>query len=162
MIRVWRMAAIMAAWAIGLLAQQAGKPNFSGSWQLDPLRTRFGNIPQPQSLVIQIEHQEPKIRIVTITTTASGEAREMLELVTDGKPRTLTIEGHPCTATARWDWWSGTRLTVEAQREGPQGRLFHSRRFTLSPKGAYLTTILTVKDKSGEKKAYEFSVKPGA
>jgi len=52
---------------------------------LDLDRSRFGQIPAAKGLVIQIEHHEPKIRIVSITTTEKGETRDVLELTTDSK-----------------------------------------------------------------------------
>ncbi len=134
---------------------QTPKPDFSGTWQLDVQRTRFGEIPPPKSLLIQIEHHDPQIRIVTITTTDDGETRETLVLTTDGQPHNYTLQDQPCSATARWDAWRGERLIAEVKRPGS----LLSRRFSLGAKGKILTTVLTIKDNSGEKKAYEFFFK---
>jgi hypothetical protein len=153
-----RLLAIMVVLPLGLFAQVANKPDFSGTWQLDQLRSRFGDIPQPKSLVIQIEHREPLIRILTVTTTDKGEARETLELTTDGKQHARIAPGPPCVATARWDRWTGTRLVVEVNCAGNS----RSRRFTLGAKGRILSTVLTILDRSGEKKAYEFFFRQGS
>ncbi len=150
-----RLGATALVFALGLFAQKPNKPDFSGTWQLDLLRTRFGNLPQPKKLVLQIEHREPLLRILTITTTAQGETRETLELTTDGVQHTQAVHGQPCTATARWDQWTGSRLVVEVNGTGT----FLSRRFNVGTKGKILTTVLTVKDRSGEKKANEFFFK---
>jgi hypothetical protein len=136
----------------GLIAQTPGKPDFSGTWQLDLERTRFGQVPQPKHLVIQFEHHEPQLRMITVATTAAGERRETLELTTDGKPQPFTLHGQPCTAAARWDQWSGARLVIEEICAGTTV----NRRFMVGTKGKILTTVLTVKDNVGEKKAYEF------
>jgi hypothetical protein len=154
-LRLWTMAVVLA---LALFAQKSNKPDFSGTWQLDVQRTRFGEVPQPKSLVIQIEHHEPQIRILTVTTTEKGEARETLDLITDGKEHAQTTQGQPCVASARWDQWTGTHMVIE---ESCAGNLV-SRRFTLGTKGRILTTILTVKDRSREQKAYEFFFRQGS
>lgn len=141
--------------ALGLCAEQPSKPDFSGTWQMDLQRTRLGKIPPPKSLVIQIEHHEPQIRILTITTTETGETRETLELSTDGKQHNCSVNEQTCTASARWHWWRGQRLVVEVDCPG----VSRSRRLTLGAKGRMLTTVLTVRDGSGENKAYEFFTK---
>lgn len=141
--------------AFGLLAQQANHPDFSGTWRLDPQLTRFGGVPQPKNLVLQIEHREPEIQILMVTTTDKGETRDTLKLTTDGKQYARTGQGQPCMASARWHWWEGRRLVVEDNCQ-PVAR---SRRITMGSQGKFLTTILTAKDASGEKKAYEFFVR---
>ncbi|MBI4907849.1 MAG: hypothetical protein HY820_29765 [Acidobacteria bacterium] len=147
-----RLCAMTVVLGLGLLAQKPNKPDFSGTWQLDLLRTRFGAVPPPKSLVIRIEHRDPQIRILAITTTDKGETRETLELTTDGKQLSQLEQGQPCMAAARWDQWTGTRLVVDVNK----GSTSRSRRYTLGTKGKSLTTMLTLKDGSGEKKVYEF------
>lgn len=147
-----RLCAVAIVLTIASFAQKPDKPDFSGTWQLDVQRTRFGAVAQPHSLVIQIEHHEPQVRILTVAVNDKGEEREMLDLTTNGKQHALTLDGKACTANAHWHWWSGKRLVVEVNRPGS----YVSRRFTLGANGKILTTILTVKDGSGEKTAYEF------
>ena len=80
------------------------------------------------------------------------QTRETLELTTDRKEHAQTMYGQPCTASAYWDQWSGTRLIVEVKRPGK----FESRRFTLGTKGKIVTTALTMKGSAGQRQAYEF------
>jgi hypothetical protein len=136
-------------------AQAADKPDLTGAWQLDVQRTRFGEIAQPKSLVIQIEHHEPQIRIVAVTATDQGETREVLDLVTNGTQRAQASHGQACLAAAHWDKWSSTRLVVSVDCNTKSS----SRRYTVGAKGKLLTTVLTIKEGSVEKKAYEFFVK---
>jgi hypothetical protein len=150
--RLW---AILAVMALGLSAQKSNKPDFSGTWQLDLQRSRLGNVPPPKSLTIQIEHNEPQIRIFTVTTNETGETNETLELTTDGKQHAYTLQGQTCAASARWHWWRGQRLVVEVNCPGNS----RSRRFTLGAEGRMLTTVLTIRDRSVENKAYEFFFK---
>lgn len=150
-----RLTGLALVLVFGLLAQKADKPDLSGTWQLDLKLTRFGELPQPKNLVLQIEHREPEIQILTVTTTRTGDTRETLKLTTDGARHEHSVQGQPCTATAQWHWWEGRRLVVEVKCQ----EVSHQRRYTLGTGGKILTTVLTMTDKSGEKKAYEFFFK---
>jgi hypothetical protein len=152
-----RLLAIMVVLPLGLFAQASNRPDFSGTWNLDLPRSRFGDIPEPKSLVIQIAHREPQIRILAVTTTDKGEERETLELTTDGKQHALVAPGPPCVATARWDQLSRARLIVEVNCADNS----RSRHFILGAKGKILTTVRRITDRSGEKKVYEFFYRQG-
>ncbi len=147
-----RLCVLVAVFAVGLLAQKSAKPDFSGTWQLDVQRTRFGEVPQPKSLVLQIEHHEPEIQILMTTTNKDGDTRETLKLTTDGKQLAHAVHGQPCMASAQWHWWQGQRLVLDVKCQS----VSRARRLTLGSKGNILTAVLTVKDSTGEKKAYEF------
>jgi hypothetical protein len=108
-------------------------------------------------LLLEIEHHEPMLRVVMITTTSTGETRNTLDLTTDGKPVPESLNGRSCTASAAWGPWRQTRLVIEVHC--PDG--VSTRRLTLGAKGRILTTVLTVTNQSGEKKAYEFFRKQG-
>ena len=54
---------LMAVSAPALLFAQQKKPDFSGTWKLDPQLTRFNGVEAPKALVMKIEHQEPQIHI---------------------------------------------------------------------------------------------------
>ncbi len=140
---------LAAFFAWSLYAQNPTKPDLTGTWHLDAQRTRFGHLPRTKDLVLRIEHHEPKIRI---STGKNGDVHETLDLTTDGKEYPLTLEGKACTAKAQWFAWQGQRLVVETNCQS----VSRGRRLTLGSKGTILTTVLTVKDGSGEKQAYEF------
>ncbi|MGA2329626.1 MAG: hypothetical protein ABSH05_25505 [Bryobacteraceae bacterium] len=151
---VWVMA---AAFATGALAQK--KPDFSGTWKLDLLRSRLDDVPGLKSSVIKIEHHEPKIHIEITTVTHQGETSEAFDLTTDGVESKQTIGGQPCAASAQWDSWSGNRLVLTVKCQPPEGAVVTTRRMKLGDKDRMMTTVLTVKDKTGEKKGYGFYVK---
>jgi hypothetical protein len=134
-----------------------GKPNLSGTWKLDPLRSRFDTIPAPKSGILKIEHQEPKIHISVDMATRHGENTETLDLTTDGSAQKLTIDGRPATADAYWE--DERHLVVEVRRDTPAGQEVETRRMHVDEKGKMLTTVLTLKDTSGQKNAYGFYVK---
>jgi hypothetical protein len=131
------------------------KPNYRGSWKLDPLRSRSEAVKQPKELVLKIQHQEPDLRLEIIRDTERGGKTEVLELKTDGNP----VQAGDSTASAMWDQWNPERLVLQIERRTPTGPVTMSREIRLGDKGKTLTTILTAKEASGEKKAYEFYVK---
>jgi hypothetical protein len=151
-------ACAMAA-AIAIAAPpQKKKPDFSGTWKLDP-RSRLESIPDLKSSVITIDHHEPKIHIETTTVSREGVDKEAFDLATDGVARKATAGSEACSASARWDSWTGTRLMLVIKCDTPQGPVVTTRQMMLGQKDKMMTTILTVQDKTGEKKGYGFYVK---
>jgi hypothetical protein len=152
---VWSLLALIAPLAFGSDPEKPAKPDFTGVWQMDVLRTRFSGIPQPKSMVMHIEHHEPQIRVTLVTTTKAGEKREVLELATDGKFLPAPAHGESCTAAARWDQFNNTRLDLDFQCP----KVSENRRMTLGSKGKILTTVMIANDANTEKNAYEFFFK---
>ncbi len=139
--------ALGSAWA-------AANPDFSGTWKLDPERSRAESATEPKNLVLEIEQQGPKITLTYIDH--KGEKGDTMTLATDGTAQNVTIDGEPATATARWD---DQHLVIEWTRNTPQGQVRETRRMKLGDTGKMMTGIYTVKDKEGERTAYGFYVK---
>ena len=110
--QLWAVGALAALAVAGCWAQQA-KPDFSGTWKLDTLRSRFGDIPAPKSLVFEVEQHDPAIRITRTMATHQGDSKDVFELTTDGKPHQVTIDGQPATVSATWD---GDHLSFRSSR----------------------------------------------
>ncbi len=151
---------IIAALSTSAIMAAATKPDFSGSWQLDPLRSRYdAKVPAPKSGSLIIEHSDPNVRIELTTMTAKGPEHYSFELTTDGTEVSKTIDGKPYTALAHWGDINGTRLVLTIKQETPSGTVETSRMMRLGDKGKILTTVLTIKDSSGQRKANEFYTK---
>jgi hypothetical protein len=144
----------VALFAISVAGIRAAeKPNLSGTWKLDPLRSRFDAIPAPKSGLLKIEHQEPKIHIAVEMAGKRGDTTQVLDLTTDGAEQKVTIAGQSATADAYWE--DDRHLVVEVKH----GEQTETRRMNLGDKGKMLTTVLSLKDPSGQKSAYGFYVK---
>jgi hypothetical protein len=89
----------------GLAAQ--AKPNFSGTWNLDLAKSDFGPSPPPDSMVLVIEHKEPRIKVASTQKSQMGDSANERNLTTDGKPNPNTVraggEEQKVTSTSKWD-----------------------------------------------------------
>jgi hypothetical protein len=132
------------------------KPNYSGTWKLDPLRSRSEAVKQPKEMVLKIQHAEPNLRIEIVRDTDKGGKTEILELKTDGN----AVQAEDATVSAAWDPWKPQHLLLTIERRTPSGPVSLMREIRMGDKGNVLTTILTAKNGTdAEKKAYEFYVK---
>jgi hypothetical protein len=138
---------------LAFTGQAFEKPNFTGTWKLDPLRSRIESVPQAKNTVLKIEQQEPKIKI---TLSDGKTAGDTFELTTDGAEQKVTVDGQPATASAAWD---DDRLVLTVARDTPGGPVTEVRRAKLGDRGAIMTTVLSIKDKDGEKTGFGFYVK---
>jgi hypothetical protein len=112
------------------------KPNFSGTWKLDPAKSDFGGMPA-YSAIIRIDHKEPSITSTYKVRIGDREIEETITFKTDGtetKNRTLDAE---LTYKAQWE---GTVLTREAEGKTSNGSpLARHDRWVLSKNGKVLT-----------------------
>jgi hypothetical protein len=146
----------------GVAIAATEKPNFSGTWQLDPLMSRFNKeVPAPKSRTLKIELQDPKLHVEIRTETKEGAQNEMFDLTIDGTDVKQTSSGKTYTASASWGDIDGTRLVLTINQLTPNGTVTATttRVMKLGTQGKMLTTILTVEDSSGEHEADEFYVR---
>jgi hypothetical protein len=81
---LFALAAILAFVATPAIAQV--KPNFSGTWQLDVVKSDFGGQPAPESMTLTIVHKDPSIKTTSTQKTAEmGEVKNDRNITTDGK-----------------------------------------------------------------------------
>ncbi len=137
------------------LLWSASKPDYSGTWKLDPVRSRLAH-EEDTKLVFKMEHNEPAIRIVVTDAKAENQP---LELTTDGVEHDAQLDGRPAKVSAAWDQWGEDRLILTISQKDGSGEKTLVREFKLGDKGRILTTVMREKDGSGEKRAYEFFVK---
>ena len=156
-----RMAGIwIAVLAASASFADAPKPDFSGTWQLDPLRSRYNpTVPAPKSATLMLEHHGSNLRVDLTMAAGKDPEHYTFELVIDGAEVSQTTGGRPYSALAQWGDIDGTRLILTIKQDTPSGTVETSRIMRLGDKGKILTTVLTIKDSSGERKANEFYTK---
>jgi len=123
-------------------AQQ--KPNFSGSWQMNQVKSDFGPAPAPDTFTRKIVHAEPSITIDEVQGSPLGEQATSRKMTTDGKEGTFEVSGAQVKATAKWD---GSALVVVSSV--PQIGITYNDRMTLSPDGKVLTSVVNLSTPDG-------------
>jgi hypothetical protein len=120
------------------ITQASTKPNFSGEWKMNPAKSSFAPLPQPDKLVRKISQHDSNLRI---TTTQFGQQHEIvteLAYITDGRECKNVIEGQEFTGTARWD---GDTLVIESKRVVQGLEIIQRESWTLSADGQTLTIV---------------------
>jgi len=86
------------------------KPNFSGEWHADTAKSDFGDMPAPTSLVMQIEHGDPKLAVKQSQNGGPlSEVKTDLTYTTDGSVSKNMVRGKEVDSTAKW---SGDALKI--------------------------------------------------
>jgi hypothetical protein len=150
---------LVLAGVLGSAAIAQTRPNFTGDWKLDALRSRLDPKSDVKNETMNIDHADPKLKIEMNVQTGHGQRAYVLDLQTDGTESQQTIEGQPCKAVVRWGTRTGERLRIETTCPSDAGTVTTTREMKLGSKGKMLTTTLVVKDGSGQRKSYEFFTK---
>ena len=145
----------------GAVLAAGEQPDFSGTWQLDPLISRFNNgLPAPKSRTLIIEHHEPKLHIEIKTETKEGTREDQVfDLTTNGTEAKQTNSEGTSTASVVWGDIDGTRLVLTITQQSSGGTVATRRVMKLGTQGKMLTTVLTVQSPSVRQKADEFYVR---
>ncbi len=141
----------------GTVVATGEKPDFSGTWKLDTLMSRFDQgVPAPKGRMLIIEHHEPKLHIEIKTEAKEGNQDRVFDLTTDGSEAKQV--GGTCTASASWGDVDGTRLVLTIKQPSATGTVVTSRVMKLGSQRKILTTVLTVQNPNGTEKADEFYI----
>ncbi len=105
---------------------------------MDGDRSDFGQIPKPANFVRKVEHEDPKVHVITTFTTPNGEAVTDVRYTTDGKESLNTVRGGEWTSTMLWD---GTSLDLTSKRMLNGSEVSTRERWTLTNKGKVLTVV---------------------
>jgi hypothetical protein len=144
---VKRISAGVLAAAIALAADPTAaqqKPNLSGDWKMNGVKSDFGAAPAPNTFTRKIVHTEPSITIDEEQDTPIGVQRTQRKLTTDGAESTFNASGADIKASAKWD---GTTLVVVSNVE--IASMTYTDRMTLSPDGKVLMSVVRVDTPGG-------------
>ena len=123
-------------------------PNFSGEWVLNREKSDYGRIPLPTKLVRRIDHQEPKIKLVTISTGPQGDLTTEYNYTTDGVEGTTLVRGTKVRHAAKWD---SQTLEIEINRSLPDGKSLKTvERWHLSEDGKIMMSVSKMNTVNGE------------
>ena len=142
------LAAALVVAVAPLGAQQ--KPNFSGNWKMNQVKSNFGDVPAPDTFTRKIVHADPSIAIDEEQGTPAGVQQTQRKMTTDGKESTFDVGGADVKATAKWD---GNSLVVVSSV--PAAGIAYNDRMSLSPDGKILTSVVRLDTGQG---AFELTV----
>jgi hypothetical protein len=121
------------------LAQTPARPNFTGTWVMDPAKSDLGEMPPTTSHVLTIVHKEPNI---TIDREVDGR-KDSAPLRTDGVETTFKSEC--CGDLKTTGRWEGTTLMRRVGNES----ITQNDTWTLSADGKTLTIQRQVEQADG-------------
>jgi hypothetical protein len=125
-----------------LRAQQ--KPNFSGSWKINQVKSNFGAVPAPDTFTRKIVHAEPSITIDEEQASPLGVQQTQRKMTTDGKESTFDVSGADVKAIATWE---GSTLFVVTKVD-VLGVTYNDR-MSLSADGKTLTSVVKLDTPQG-------------
>jgi hypothetical protein len=134
-----------------LVFAQGGKPDFSGTWNLDKEKSEMGGGPgggpRMAAPSMTIDHKDPELMIKRKLEVQGEERTQELKYTTDGKPNTNQgFRGRTINSKTTWE---GSKLVTEATRETPQGTIETKEIYSLSEDGKILTIEMNRKDAGG-------------
>ena len=136
------LAAALIVAGAPLRAQQ--KPNFSGDWKINQVKSNFGAVPAPDTFTRKIVHADPSITIDEEQATPIGLQQTQRKMTTDGKESTFDVNGADVKATANWE---GSTLVAITKVE-VLGMTYNDR-MSLSPDGKTLTSVVKLDTPQG-------------
>ena len=122
-----------------LLSAADKHPDFTGTWKMDAEHSDFGPVPKPANFVRKVEHQDPKLHVITTFSTPNGDMVTDVTHNTDGKESVNTVRGGEVKSTIVWE---GASMNLTSKRMFNGAELTTSERWTVAGK------VLTVLNKT--------------
>ena len=124
------------------------KPNFSGDWEMDTMKSQL-RLTKWNSLALTVEHQEPKLNIkVTLKYPQGSDYSYQIPLTTDGKQASVDMGKNVRVYRANW---LGAKLVIKWNEDGAR-----TETWTLAQDGKTLTIIGSAKLTSGEAERWNY------
>ncbi|MEO8029075.1 MAG: hypothetical protein ABI823_21520 [Bryobacteraceae bacterium] len=135
---------VVAALTLALAAMaSAQKPNFSGTWKLDPAKSDFGPQPVPDTMSVKVTHDDPKLKIFQSGPQGDSE----MAFTTDGKEVTNQMQGMDVKGVAKWE---GAALVVDNKLDLGGTEVTFKQTYALSEDGKVLTNKTHIVSPQGE------------
>ena len=135
--------AILGAAFLAGPAYSQAKPDFTGTWKLNPKKSDFGGEPGPDSLVAKVEHKNNVFKYIVDGSANGQDFHEELETPIDGKPHPGPGD-FPGTMMMKWD---GAVLVFEMKMD--DGTIAQQGRMQLSADGKVITRNIQGKGPDG-------------
>ncbi len=151
------MSRTLSAAAVLVTALAFAEPNFTGTWKLDPDRSKFGDLPLPNKLVSKIEHKGSVLRVSTEQAGGMAPGKAEYRYDTSGKASVNKIRSNELRSVLRWD---GETLHFSHDLEFQGTEKVEMRdEWRVSADGSELTQVRRVKTPGGEMETVTVLVK---
>jgi hypothetical protein len=134
-----KLASLVLAPMMVLCAAPAADPDFSGTWKLNPERSRIGALPVAPSDVLTVEQSGGRVQCL--------EAPVAWSATLDGKSARNESDGIVANIILKWE---GAALLINALVSGARGDYTQMDRWKLSRDGSTLTILRQVVRRTGE------------
>ena len=124
--------------ALAIATAASAKPNFSGTWRLNKVKSNYGPVSAPNRMERKIVHEDPVLKMTIVQANDEGERTLEQVYRTDGSESVNRVGNREVMSTAKWD---GPVLVISSER----GDFAQSERWTLSEDGQVLTLVNRVK-----------------
>ncbi|MEA2564373.1 MAG: hypothetical protein QOH06_5877 [Acidobacteriota bacterium] len=126
---------LLVLWSIPALAQEAPRPDFSGTWKLDKAKSTL-QAPAPDTSILYIDHSDPRFWL-TRAHVVDGEADLFsIHVLTEAKEEVRKWQDHRTVNRCRWE---GDKLILESRDRKGRKESLAVMKFSLSPDGRTLT-----------------------
>lgn len=141
------MSTLLVIAAASNMALAGDKPDFSGTWKLDPDKSVFGPLPPPSSLISKIKHNDPELVIETTQDGPQGEQTSTAKYSTDGTETSNSMQGNEVKSKAAWD---GKTLVINSNLDAGGAQVKLVSKYSLSEDGKTLTNALSISAPQGD------------
>lgn len=131
---------------LGAPGYAAGKPDFTGKWELVVEKSDFGALPKPSRMTVHSSVSGEAMKSVQTTYTAQESESTEFTWYLDGK-RHKTEKPAPGFSVSRWE--DSTLVTERASDDGAYREVIH---MSLSRDGKTATEVIQTKNPSGTNK----------
>ncbi len=119
------------------------KPNFAGEWKVDSAKSDFGDMPAPESIVMQIDHTDPKLTVKTFQSGGPlGELKSDMTYQTDGTESKNMVRGSEVVSTAKWSG-DALKLTTKMAWQGSAVNIAETWKLTSGGKNLEILREMT-------------------
>jgi len=150
--KIMRITSVIAfALLVGIPASaQDARPDLSGTWNIDLVKSDFGPMPPPESIVQVIVHKDPALRVSSTVKNQTGTISNERNLTTDGKENTYTLK-NPAgeQAVKSTSTWSGAKLLTTMKVDAQGVTIDINDAWELSADGKVLTMTRDIKTAQG-------------
>ena len=109
---------VLLALAAGVAAQNAPKPNLSGTWVFNAQKSAL-KVPPPSSIMLTIVQNDPQVQLARTQVYGEQSFKWDLDIVADGQKE--VVQNSPAyTANVR-AYWQGGALIVDQKITAPDG-----------------------------------------